>query len=255
MILRVIRIEVDGVPRFAEAVEGGFMLFNRAPWLGGQPSGKRVAGGRLLAPVTPSKIIGIGANYRDHALEMGKPLPLLPKVFLKPPTAVIGPDEAIRIPPGTVRVDHEAELGVVIGARCHRVSAQDALGFVFGYTAVNDVTARDFQKEDGLFARAKGFDSFCPVGPSVVAGLDPAALSVRCEVNGQIRQDGNTSDMVFPVSELVAFVSNIMTLEPGDLITTGTPAGVGALRAGDEVIVRVQGVGALKNTVQDRDDR
>ena len=203
----------------------------------------------------PTKIIGIGSNYRRHIEEMGRPVPVVPKVFLKPPSAIIDTGDAIEIPPGTVRVDHEAELGVVIGRRMSRVTAGDALSFVQGYTAVNDVTARDFQRADGVFSRAKGFDTFCPVGPRVVADLDPFNLRIRCFVDGQLRQDGRTSDMIFDVPTILSFVSNIMTLEPGDLVATGTPMGVGPLEPGQTVVVEVEGVGCLENPVIARSDR
>jgi 2-keto-4-pentenoate hydratase/2-oxohepta-3-ene-1,7-dioic acid hydratase in catechol pathway len=203
----------------------------------------------------PSKIIGIGSNYRRHIEEMGRPVPSVPKVFLKPPSAVIGPGDAIEIPPGTARVDHEAELGVVIGRRMTRVSVEDALSYVEGYTAVNDVTARDFQKTDGVFSRAKGFDTFCPIGPAVVSDIDPFNTRVRCYVDGELRQDGNTSDMIFDVPTLLSFVSHIMTLEPGDIISTGTPMGVGPLEPGQTVVVEVQGIGRLENPVVARSDR
>ena len=203
----------------------------------------------------PSKIIGVGSNYRDHAAEMGRPVPAVPRLFLKPPSAIIGTGDRIEIPPGTGRVDHEAELGVVIGRRCRRVGVEDALAYVHGYTCVNDVSARDFQREDGVFGRAKGFDTFCPVGPFLVPGLDPRRLAVNCRVNGVVRQAGSTSNMVFTVAEIVAFVSGIMTLEPGDLITTGSPAGVGPLVAGDVVEIEIEGIGVLSNPVVDREDR
>ena len=205
--------------------------------------------------MNPSKIIGIGSNYRRHIEEMGRSIPTVPKVFLKPPSSLIGPGDAIEIPPGTERVDHEAELGVVIGRRMSRVRASDALAYVQGYTAVNDVTARDFQRADGVFARAKGFDTFCPVGPQIVADLDPSDLRVRCWVDGELRQDGRTSDMIFDVPTLLSFVSHIMVLEPGDLLTTGTPMGVGPLVDGQTVTVEVEGVGRLENPVIDRSDR
>jgi 2-keto-4-pentenoate hydratase/2-oxohepta-3-ene-1,7-dioic acid hydratase in catechol pathway len=205
--------------------------------------------------LSPTKIIGIGSNYRLHIEEMGRPIPTVPKVFLKPPSALINSGEAIEIPPGTDRVDHEAELGVVIGRRMSRVCAANALDFVQGYTAVNDVTARDFQREDGVFTRAKGFDTFCPVGPRVVAGLDPTDLQVRCWVDGELRQDGRTSDMIFDVATILSFVSHIMVLEPGDLITTGTPMGVGPLLPGQTVSVEVEGVGRIDNPVIARSDR
>jgi 2-keto-4-pentenoate hydratase/2-oxohepta-3-ene-1,7-dioic acid hydratase in catechol pathway len=251
---RYVRAFSQGAPFWAIDEGGLYRVLNAAPWLGGVATG-HVRLGRLLAPVEPGKIVCIGSNYRDHAAEMGKPVPDRPKIFLKPPSSVVGPEERIEIPPLTTRVDHEAELGVVIGRRCRRVSPADALDYVFGYTCVNDVTARDFQKEDGVFARAKGFDSFCPVGPAVVSGLDPARLRVTARVNDGLRQDGTTADMVFDVAALVSFVSKIMTLEPGDLLSTGTPAGVGPLVAGDRVVIEVEGVGALGNPVVDRDDR
>jgi 2-keto-4-pentenoate hydratase/2-oxohepta-3-ene-1,7-dioic acid hydratase in catechol pathway len=254
MITRYVRAYSQGAPFWAVDEGGIFRVLNAAPWKGGVPTG-HVRLGRLLSPVEPGKIIGIGSNYRDHAAEMGKPVPAEPKIFLKATSSLIGPDERIEIPPRTTRVDHEAELGVVIGRRCRRVSVADAMDYVFGYTCVNDVTARDFQKADGVFARAKGFDSFCPVGPAVVTGIDPRAIRVRCLVNDQVRQDGTTSDMVFDVATLISYVSHVMTLEPGDLIATGTPAGVGALVAGDRVVVEVEGIGALSNPVVDRDDR
>ena len=203
----------------------------------------------------PTKIVGIGSNYRRHIEEMGKSVPSVPKVFLMPTTALLGPGEAIRIPPGTQRVDHEAELGVVIGRRMSRVRAAHALDHVAGYTCVNDVTARDFQRLDGVFARAKGFDTFCPVGPVLASDIDPSDLRVRAWVDGELRQDGRTSDMIFDVPALLEFVSHIMTLEPGDILTTVTPSGVGPLLAGQSVTIEVEGIGRLVNPVVDREDR
>jgi 2-keto-4-pentenoate hydratase/2-oxohepta-3-ene-1,7-dioic acid hydratase in catechol pathway len=256
---RTVRIALGSRVAWAWEEGGAYRLLTDAPWHGGVPVDERVDAAdpdlRLLAPVAPSKIIGIGSNYRDHAAEMGRPVPSRPKIFLNAPSAIVDPGAFIELPPGTEQVDHEAELGVVIGRRASRVSVEDALACVHGYTAVNDVTARDFQREDGVFARAKGFDTFCPVGPAVVSGLDPAALAVRALVDGVVRQDGSTRDMVFSVAELVSFVSHVMTLEPGDLIATGTPAGVGRLTAGVRVTVDVEGVGTLTNPVRDRDDR
>jgi len=208
-----------------------------------------------LAPCRPSKIVGVGTNYRAHAEEMGRTLPSVPKVFLKAPSAVADPGSPILIPPRTKRVDHEAELAVVIARVTSRVREEDALDHVLGYTAANDVTARDFQRADGVFARGKGFDTFCPLGPSIALGLDPSDLRVRAWVNGELRQDGTTADMVFSVPELIAFVSEVMTLFPGDVILTGTPAGVGPLEDGDEVVVEVEEVGRLHSPVFDRDDR
>ena len=210
---------------------------------------------RLLAPLLPSKIIGIGSNYHEHIKEMGRPVPRVPKIFLKPSTSVIGPMEPIQIPPDTDRVDHEAELAVVVGRRASRVSKEDAFNYVLGITCINDVTARDFQREDGTFARGKGFDSFAPIGPWILKTQKDSERRIRCWVNDELRQDGTTSDLIFGIAELVSFVSHVMTLLPGDVIATGTPSGVGPLSHGDRVIVEVEGVGRLINPVIDRCDR
>jgi len=205
---------------------------------------------KLLAPVTPSKIVCVGRNYRAHAKELGNDVPAEPLLFFKPPSSIVGPDDTIELPSASSHVDHEAELGVVIGKRARHVSVDQALDHVFGYTTVNDVTARDLQKKDGQWARAKGFDSFCPVGPLLVTDLDPTARAVRCRVSEALRQDGNTRDMIFPVRQLIAYISAIMTLEPGDLIATGTPHGVGPLAHGDVVEVEIDGIGVLRNPVK-----
>jgi 2-keto-4-pentenoate hydratase/2-oxohepta-3-ene-1,7-dioic acid hydratase in catechol pathway len=199
----------------------------------------------------PSKIVGIGVNYRAHAAEMNKGLPAEPLMFLKAPSALIASGEPIRRPRGHARVDFEGELGVVIGQRASRVPAARALDYVLGFTCVNDVTVRDLQQRDGQWTRAKGFDSFCPVGPCIRAGLDPADLHITTRVNGEMRQDSRTSDLIFAVPQLIEFVSAVMTLEPGDLITTGTPAGVGNLQPGDVVEVEIEGIGVLRNPVID----
>ncbi len=207
---------------------------------------------RLLAPLLPGKIIGIGRNYAAHAAEFGNvPPEEEPMIFLKPPSAVISPGDAIILPPVSKRVDHEAELGVVIGrvAR-HLPDEDDPLQYVLGYACVNDVSARDLQKKDVQFTRAKGFDTFCPFGPWIETELNPQDLMVAGRVNGQVRQQARTSDMIFPVSKLIRFLTGIMTLFPGDLIATGTPAGVGPLAPGDEVEVEVEGVGVLRNPVR-----
>lgn len=212
---------------------------------------------RLLAPVLPSKIVAIGRNYADHAAEMGGEVPAEPVIFLKPSTSVIGPGDAITLPRQSSHVDHEAELAVVIGRLCSDVPAERAKDVILGYTVANDVSARDLQKQDGQWARAKGFDTFCPIGPWIETDLDftdrSLSKSVTCTVNGATRQEGRTTDLVRGVAELVAFVSSVMTLLPGDLILTGTPAGVGPLVAGDEVTVAVSGVGRLTNRVTNRD--
>jgi len=199
--------------------------------------------------VHPSKIVGIGQNYRAHAAEMGKGIPEEPLIFLKPPSALLGDGQAIERPAGYERVDYEGELGVVIGKRARRVPKERALEFVAGFTCVNDVTVRDLQKKDGQWARAKGFDTFCPVGPRVVPGLDPSNLRIRTRVNGVVKQDSSTSDLIFDVPTLIAFVSAHFTLEEGDLISTGTPSGVGNLAVGDVVEVEIEGIGVLTNPV------
>ena len=208
-----------------------------------------LAEAQLLVPIVPSKIVCVGLNYRAHALEMGHALPAEPVLFLKPPTACIGPGATIVRPRSSRRVDHEAELAVVIGRRARGVTPEQAAAAILGYTCANDVTARDLQARDGQWTRAKGFDTFCPLGPWVVTDLDPGNLLVEAYVNGVRRQAARTSDLIFGACELVSFVSGVMTLQPGDVILTGTPAGVGPLEPGDVVEVRVEGVGSLRNLV------
>jgi len=213
-----------------------------------------VASVRLLAPVQPSKIVCIGRNYREHAKELNHPIPSEPLIFLKPPSAVLAPGDTILRPVSlSQRVDHEGELGVVIGKRCYGLrEGDDVREFVLGYTCVNDVTARDLQNKDGQWSRSKGFDTFCPIGPVVVSGLDPwKGVRVQTRVNGRLRQDGTTADFLFTLDVILRFISQVMTLEPGDVIATGTPAGVSPLQAGDTVEVTVEGVGRLRNPVAD----
>jgi 2-keto-4-pentenoate hydratase/2-oxohepta-3-ene-1,7-dioic acid hydratase in catechol pathway len=206
---------------------------------------------QLLAPVVPQKIVCVGRNYAAHAAELGNEVPKEPLIFLKPSSAIIGPGEAILLPPQSQKVEHEGELGLVVGRRCSRLNdSEDPLSYLLGYTCVNDVTARDIQKSDVQFTRAKGFDTFCPVGPHIETQLDPADVLVETHVNGQQRQSGRTSLMIYPVSFIVRWISHVMTLFPGDLIATGTPAGVGPLLAGDVVEVSVSDVGVLRNPVQ-----
>jgi 2-keto-4-pentenoate hydratase/2-oxohepta-3-ene-1,7-dioic acid hydratase in catechol pathway len=199
--------------------------------------------------LVPSKIVGIGLNYRAHAQEMGKALPEEPLLFLKPPSAIIAGGEPIERPGGYDRVDFEGELGVVIAQRARRVPRERALDFVLGYCICNDVSVRDLQKKDIQYTRAKGFDSFCPIGPRIVAGLDPSRLALRTRLNGVVKQDSSTSDLIFDVPSLIAFVSLHMTLEPGDVISTGTPSGVGNLTPGDVVAIEIEGIGVLENPV------
>ena len=205
---------------------------------------------KLLAPAVPSKIICVGRNYVEHAKELGNDVPKIPLIFMKPPSSIINPGETIILPPQSKRVEHEAELVAVIGKRARNVTAEDAKNYIFGYTVGNDVTARDLQKSDEQWTRAKGFDTFCPFGPWIDTDFNIADALITCKVNGQPRQMATTRDMVFSVGTLIAFVSSVMTLEPGDLIFTGTPAGVGVLESGSEVVVEIEGLGVLRNTVK-----
>jgi 2-keto-4-pentenoate hydratase/2-oxohepta-3-ene-1,7-dioic acid hydratase in catechol pathway len=204
---------------------------------------------RLLAPVRPSKIVCIGRNYAEHAKEHDVEVPKVPLIFLKPPSAVIDPGDTIVLPPQSQQVEHEAELVVVIGKRGRNVIAEQAQTLILGYTVGNDVTARDLQRSDGQWTRAKGFDTFCPFGPWIDTEFDPSDALVTCKVNGQPRQMASTRDMVFNIGQLIAFITSVMTLEPGDLIFTGTPAGVGPLKPGDSVEVEIEGLGKLVNPV------
>jgi 2-keto-4-pentenoate hydratase/2-oxohepta-3-ene-1,7-dioic acid hydratase in catechol pathway len=257
--VRIARVDAGAGPRWARALPGGF-----EPWTGPTPSGFErfatpleapvsAAEARLLAPVVPSKIVCVGRNYAAHAAELGHDVPPRPLIFLKPPSAVIGPGDAICLPPDSEQVEHEAELAVVIGRRCRHVAAADAGSVILGFTCLNDVTARDLQRADVQFARGKGFDTFCPVGPWIETELDWRDLAVACSVERggrrQERQRGRTAQMMFDVATIVATVSRIMTLEPGDVLATGTPAGVGPLLPGDLVSVEVEGIGTLTNPV------
>lgn len=222
---------------------------------GGYTVGDPVPGGlgavRVLAPTRPSKLVCVGQNYRDHVAELKKTVPDEPVLFLKPPTTVLDPGAAIRLPPGVGRVDHEAELAVVIGRRAHRVPRARAWDYIFGITGVNDVTARDIQNQEVQYTRAKGFDTFAPIGPCILAGANGEPRGVEGWVNGQRRQGSTTAQLIFPIDHLVEYITFVMTLEPGDVIFTGTPAGVGALHAGDVVTVKIEGVGDLTNPVED----
>jgi 2-keto-4-pentenoate hydratase/2-oxohepta-3-ene-1,7-dioic acid hydratase in catechol pathway len=211
----------------------------------------RLADVRLLPPCAPSKIVCVGRNYREHAQELGNEVPAEPLIFLKPPSSLIASGDSIVYPKLSQRVDHEAELGIVIGRRTRNVSEEDAWDAIYGYTCVNDVTARDLQKKDGQWTRGKGFDTFCAAGPWIVPRneVDFASLRVRGIVDGAVRQDAPVSDMIFPVNVIIAYVAQFMTLEPGDLIATGTPSGVGPLQPGCTVEVDVAGVGVLRNSV------
>jgi 2-keto-4-pentenoate hydratase/2-oxohepta-3-ene-1,7-dioic acid hydratase in catechol pathway len=205
---------------------------------------------KFLPPVAPSKIVCVGRNYREHAAELGNKMPEEPLLFLKAPSAVIGSGDCIELPSHSKQVEHEGELGVVMGRRAHKLTSdEDPLSYVFGYTCVNDVTARDLQRKDVQFTRGKSFDTFCPVGPFIVDNLDPLNLVVTTRVNDTVKQKGHTADMAFSVPFLIRYIADIMTLYPGDLIATGTPAGVSAMRDGDTVEVEIEGIGVLRNPV------
>jgi 2-keto-4-pentenoate hydratase/2-oxohepta-3-ene-1,7-dioic acid hydratase in catechol pathway len=252
---RLYRLQADARVFYAVERDGALSEIDGdvfETWRPGRPIGSGLDTYKVLAPVVPSKIVAVGLNYRDHAAEQGKPLPPEPLIFLKPSTAVIGPGDAIEIPEGVGRVDHEAEAGIVMRRRATRVAAADALDYVLGVTCVNDVTARDIQRRENQYTRPKGFDTFAPVGPAIALGLDLGDLPVEGLVNGTRRQSSTTKQLIFPVAELVAFISNVMTLLPGDIISTGTPSGIGPLQPGDVVTVRVGGVGELTNPVVSR---
>jgi 2-keto-4-pentenoate hydratase/2-oxohepta-3-ene-1,7-dioic acid hydratase in catechol pathway len=204
---------------------------------------------QLLPPVTPGKIVCIGRNYPDHAKEMNAEVPRIPMLFLKPPSAVIGPGQPIEIPPQSAQVEYEGELAVVIGKTIRHAQPDAARAAIFGYTIGNDVTARDLQRSDGQWTRAKGFDTFCPLGPWIETELDPYDALLTTHLNGQLRQMTSTRDMVFPVYQLISFISSVMTLEPSDVVLTGTPAGVGVVSAGDVVKVTIEGIGELVSPV------
>jgi len=203
----------------------------------------------LLAPVQPSKIICIGRNYVAHAREHDSEVPEVPLLFLKPPSSVIGPDDSIILPPQSQQVEHEAELVAVIAKRGRWISPEEALDHLLGYTVGNDITARDLQRRDGQWTRAKGFDTFCPIGPWIETDFDPSDALITCYVNGEMRQMASTRDMVFSVRQLIAYASSVMTLNSGDILFTGTPAGIGPLEPGDIVEVTIEGIGTLRNAV------
>lgn len=205
----------------------------------------------LLPPVFPGKIIGIGHNYEDHIREMGAEMPDIPILFLKPPSSIIGPNDPILLPPQSQQVEHEAELAIVIGKKGRWIPVDSVREFILGYTISNDVTARDLQRRDGQWTRGKSFDTFCPIGPWIETDFDPSDVLITCHVNDELRQMASTRDMIFPVQQLVAYVSSVMTLNPGDLILTGTPPGVGALRSGDTVKISIESLGILQNPVRE----
>ena len=262
--MKYCRFETEAGPQYGEVVDlaGNLWIecllppFEEDPWNPTAPSTGSfepipLLSARLLAPVFPRKIVCIGRNYREHAAELGNEPPKEPLVFLKAPSSVIAPEEPIRLPPQSQRVDFEGELAVVIGRRASKISPDEPVApYIRGYTIVNDVTARDLQKPDGQWWRAKGFDTFCPVGPIVTDEIDPeAGIAVETRLNGELRQQGSTRDFIFPIDLLLRHITAAMTLYPGDLIPTGTPAGVAPMQPGDNVEVSIEGIGVLRNPV------
>jgi 2-keto-4-pentenoate hydratase/2-oxohepta-3-ene-1,7-dioic acid hydratase in catechol pathway len=270
MLLIRLRRKEDPAPRFGRVLPDAphtVELLDGDPLTGAaRPTGERLAYEpdlwqaepekspiELLCPVVPSKIVGVGSNYRNHAREMGKPIPEEPLLFLKPPSALLPPGRPIRRPAGYDRVDHEGELGVVVGKRLAAQPPERIAEHLLGYTICNDVTVRDLQKKDSQFTRAKGFDSFCPLGPAVATDFDPKKLRLITRKNGTVVQDSLGDELIFPVDELLSFISHVMTLEPGDVVSTGTPAGVGNLTPGDVVEIHIEGIGTLRSPVLGRD--
>lgn len=261
--MRYCRFETSAGSQYGEVVERDGALwierllasFEEDPWTklsGGSFEPVPLEGVKLLAPVVPSKIVCVGRNYRDHATELGNEVPKEPLLFLKAPSSLLAQGEAIRIPEQSQRVDFEGELAIVIGKRAYRIGDdEDVRPYIRGYTIVNDVTARDLQKADGQWSRAKGFDTFCPCGPLVTDEVDPGAgIQVETRLNGEVKQHGNTRDFIFGIGTLLRYITAAMTLNPGDMIPTGTPAGVAPMQAGDRVEVFVEGIGVLGNPVQ-----
>lgn len=246
----VYRVEHGGRVLHAVRADGGWRALEGDPF-GAASVGAPLTGGppRVLAPVEPSKIVAVGLNYRDHAAEMNKALPDEPLIFLKPSTAVIGPGASIVLPPGAGRVDYEAELGLVIGRTARHVPADRAHEYVAGFTCVNDVTDRGLQRRDVQYTRAKGFDTFAPVGPCIAPADLDRPVGVESRVNGERRQHSSTRELIFPLRRIVEFITAVMTLLPGDVVATGTPPGVGPLAPGDRVVIEIEGVGALENHV------
>ena len=251
--MRIVRFQVEGgAPKY------GWLLDDKVGGIDGDPFGKyrrrdaatSLSDVKLLAPCVPSKIVCVGRNYVEHAKELGNDVPKIPLLFFKPPSSIINPGDRIILPPQSKQVEHEAELVAVIGRRGRNLTAEDAKKYIFGYTVGNDVTARDLQKIDDQWTRAKGFDTFCSFGPWIDTEFNIADALITCKVNGQPRQMASTRDMVFSVATLVAYISSIMTLEPGDIIFTGTPSGVGPLLDGNEVVVEIEGLGVLRNPVK-----
>ena len=250
--MKIYRVKEKESISYVVNVKGDFFRLKNSPFdadieLGDKLAEKDIA---LLAPCQPSKVAAVGLNYRKHATELNMELPQNPLLFLKPATTVIGPGEDIIYPKMRQQVDYEAELGVVIKKTCKNISPTEAKEYILGYTCLNDVTARDLQRKDGQWTRANGFDTFCPIGPYIETEFDPKGKRITGKLNGEIKQDSTLDDLIFVVDELVSFISNVMTLNPGDVIATGTPSGIGPMKPGDVVEVSIEGLGALKNQVK-----
>jgi 2-keto-4-pentenoate hydratase/2-oxohepta-3-ene-1,7-dioic acid hydratase in catechol pathway len=252
--VKIARFSTGGDPRYGILDDDELVVLSGDPMFSGfDTTAERipVAGVRLLAPVIPrSKVVAVGRNYREHAAELGNEVPAEPLIFLKPNTSVIGPGDAIVLPKQSAQVEYEGELAVIIGSIAKNVSRADADSVIFGYTMANDVTARDLQKTDGQWTRAKGFDTFCPLGPIIETEFTVAGGTIETLLNGEVKQSGRFDDMVFPVDEIIEYVSSVFTLLPGDVILTGTPSGIGRIADGDSVEVRVPGLGTLRNPVR-----
>lgn len=250
--MKIVRIRTDDGISYGGVEPEGIRVYLGSPLVAWEPTEVVVPfeQAHLLAPVFPTKVVAVGKNYAEHAEEMGSDVPESPIIFMKPATSVIGPGAPVVYPPDSENVHHEAELAVVIGAVARNMKAEDVQSVILGYTAANDVTARDLQRKDGQWTRGKGFDTFCPLGPAIETELDPlVGLSIQCRVNDEVRQSGSTADMVFGVAELIEFITRVMTLLPGDVVLTGTPSGVGPVVPGDRMEVEIEGIGVLSNPV------
>ncbi|HSJ35864.1 MAG TPA: fumarylacetoacetate hydrolase family protein [Acidimicrobiia bacterium] len=250
--MKIVRFKAGDDIAYGLAEAEGVTLYQGSPFVAWEATETMIPweSVQLLAPVLPSKVVAVGKNYVDHAAEMDSDVPEEPIIFLKPATSVVGPNANVVYPPISSEVHHEAELAVVVGRIARNIRAEDASQYIFGYTAANDVTARDLQRKDGQWTRAKGFDTFCPLGPAIETELDPLErLAVIARVNGEVRQAGFTADLVFGVAEILEYISRVMTLLPGDVILTGTPSGVGPVQPGDLMEVEVDGIGVLANRV------
>ncbi len=249
--MRWVRFESEGTGRYGQIEDDHIVELNGPFFEMTGPTGREfpLSEACLLSPVVPGKVVCVGKNYAGHIKEMGGEPPEEPCLFIKPGSSVIGPDDDIRYPAMSSRVDYEAELAVVIGRRLRHASPGEAADAVFGYTCLNDVTARDLQKKDGQWTRAKGFDTFCPIGPWIEDGADPSDLEITALLNGEVKQQARTSLLIHRTFDLISFISRVMTLLPGDVVATGTPAGIGPMRPGDTIEVRIEGIGALLNKV------